>query len=361
LTTASATPRALGGTRLDAALVVLKEARYGIATAILAGFGRAVSEVGSVLIVGGNITSADGISKTRTLTTAIQLEARQGQYETAMILGAVLVALVLTVNAVVIHFGDGGEPLMLRATGVSQSFGGERGCSTTSPSRSTPARSSASSVLPASAKRRCFGRSRSLEPDAGTVDLGGTDAWTVEESDRLALRRRVGMVFQEASLFDASVGRNVEYGLRVRSPWADRIAATLGLAETPDAVRESLDVVGLTDKTTQHADSLSGGEAQRVSFARALAYDPDVLLLDEPTSDLDPRNTAVIEEAIDEAQTRGIGVVVATHDMHQAERVADRVAVLLDDGITEVGPTERIFENPSDERTRKFISGELVY
>ncbi|MFC7187842.1 ABC transporter permease [Halorubrum yunnanense] len=100
--------RVLGGTRLDVALVVLKEARYGIATAILAGFGRAVSEVGSVLIVGGNITGADGISKTRTLTTAIQLEARQGQYETAMILGAVLVALVLTVNAVVIRLGDQG-------------------------------------------------------------------------------------------------------------------------------------------------------------------------------------------------------------------------------------------------------------
>jgi tungstate transport system permease protein len=98
----------LGGTRLDVALVVLKEARYGIATAILAGFGRAISEVGSVLIVGGNITSADGISKTRTLTTAIQLEARQGQYGTAMILGAVLVALVLIVNAVVIRLGDQG-------------------------------------------------------------------------------------------------------------------------------------------------------------------------------------------------------------------------------------------------------------
>nr|WP_200830849.1 ABC transporter permease [Haloarcula mannanilytica] len=96
----------LGGTRLDVALVVLKEARYGIATAILAGFGRAISEVGSVLIVGGNITSAEGISKTRTLTTAIQLEARQGQYETAMILGAVLVALVLAVNAVVVRLGD---------------------------------------------------------------------------------------------------------------------------------------------------------------------------------------------------------------------------------------------------------------
>jgi tungstate transport system permease protein len=96
----------LGGTRLDVALVVLKEARYGIATAILAGFGRAISEVGSVLIVGGNITSSDGISKTRTLTTAIQLEARQGRYETAMILGVVLVALVLLVNAVVVRLGD---------------------------------------------------------------------------------------------------------------------------------------------------------------------------------------------------------------------------------------------------------------
>ena len=100
--------RVLGGTRVDVALVVIKEARYGIATAVLAGFGRAISEVGSVLIVGGTITSADGISKTRTLTTAIQLEARQGRYETAMVLGAVLVALVLTVNAVVVRFGDRG-------------------------------------------------------------------------------------------------------------------------------------------------------------------------------------------------------------------------------------------------------------
>ena len=98
--------RVLGGTRLDVALVVIKEARYGIATAILAGFGRAISEVGSVLIVGGNIVSADGISKTRTLTTAIQLESRQGRYETAMVLGAVLVALVLLVNLVVVRLGD---------------------------------------------------------------------------------------------------------------------------------------------------------------------------------------------------------------------------------------------------------------
>jgi len=99
--------RGLGGTRLDVALVTIKEARYGIATAVLAGFGRAISEVGSVLIVGGNIAGADGVSKTRTLTTAIQLEARQGRYETAMALGAVLIVVVLAVNAVVVRLGDG--------------------------------------------------------------------------------------------------------------------------------------------------------------------------------------------------------------------------------------------------------------
>jgi tungstate transport system ATP-binding protein len=205
----------------------------------------------------------------------------------------------------------------------------------------------------------------SLEPDDGTVTFDGTDVWDVDEADRLSLRRRIGMVFQEASLFDGSVARNVEYGLRVRRPWDERLRSELrslvGSNGTADAVREALDVVGLTDKMSQHTGSLSGGEAQRVSFARALAYDPDILLLDEPTSDLDPRNTAVIEEAIAEARNQGIGVVVATHDMHQAERVADRVAVLLDESITEVAPTEVVFENPSDERTRKFISGELIY
>ncbi|WP_254523265.1 ABC transporter permease [Natrinema caseinilyticum] len=99
---------ALGGTRIDVALVTIKEARYGIATAVLAGFGRAISEVGSVLIVGGNIAGAEGVSKTRTLTTAISLEARQGRYETAMVLGGILVVLVLLVNAVVVRLGDKG-------------------------------------------------------------------------------------------------------------------------------------------------------------------------------------------------------------------------------------------------------------
>ena len=203
------------------------------------------------------------------------------------------------------------------------------------------------------------------QPGSGRVELDGQPAWVADEEERLALRRHVGMVFQEASLFDASVARNVEYGLRVRQAWSDRLRDRLwsiaGSTGTPDAVREALDVVGMSDKIEQSARSLSGGEAQRVSFARALAYDPSYLLLDEPTSDLDPKNTDVIENAMLEARDRGIGVAIATHDMHQAERVADRVGVLLGRGFTEVGPTRTIFENPTDERTRQFISGELVY
>ena len=195
-------------------------------------------------------------------------------------------------------------------------------------------------------------------PDRGRIEYDGTDVWAASERERLECRRKVGMVFQEANLFDASVTRNVEYGLRVRNSWIDRL---LRRTNGSEAARDALDVVGMTDKLGQNVGSLSGGEAQRVAFARALAYDPDVLLLDEPTSDLDPRNTAVIEEAVAEARARGIGVAVATHDMHQAERIADRVAVLLGTEVLEVGPTRTVFEEPTDDRTRKFIDGELVY
>ena len=229
-------------------------------------------------------------------------------------------------------------------------------------------------------------------PDEGTVTYDGTDVWSVAEDRRLEFRRSIGMVFQEASLFSASVRRNVEYGLRVRRPWPERlrhealglVAGRNGRAEvvagalervgleeraerivrrngTSETVTEALELVGLEEKADQDARSLSGGEAQRVAFARAVAYDPDVILLDEPTSDLDPRNTALIESAVTDARDRGIGSAVATHDMNQAQRIADRVAVMLGNGVVEVGPTEEIFESPREERTRKFISGELVY
>ena len=201
-------------------------------------------------------------------------------------------------------------------------------------------------------------------PDAGSVEMDGTDVWTSSERDRLAVRRRIGMVFQAAALFDATVRRNVSYGRRIRRGWRDRFThwvSQIGGGDASEAVAEALDVVGLADAETRSTASLSGGEAQRVAFARAIAYDPDFLLLDEPTSDLDPRNTAVIEDAIATARARGIGVAIATHDMNQAERVADRVAVMLEGRLIEVGPAERVFTDPHDPRARKFIDGELVY
>ena len=201
-------------------------------------------------------------------------------------------------------------------------------------------------------------------PDHGTIALDGEDLWSLSERERLAVRRRIGMVFQQANLFETTVAQNVRYGIQVRRDWRERVRRWLSRMydhQTSRQVSETLEVVGLADADTQPATSLSGGEAQRVAFARAIVYDPDFLLLDEPTSDLDPRNTAIIEEAIETTRKRGLGVVIATHDMHQAERVADRVAVVLGGEVIEVGPTHRVFNDPDDPRAQKFIEGELVY
>ncbi len=202
-------------------------------------------------------------------------------------------------------------------------------------------------------------------PASGTIAWDGTDVWTLSAEERLAVRRRISMVFQEPSLFNAPVRRNVTYGDRVRRSWRERVGASLrgllGGRSSSEPVRTALETVRLTDTADRNALSLSGGEAQRVAFARALAVDPDVLLLDEPTSNLDPRNTAVLEDAIRRARERGVGVVVATHDMHQAERVSDRIAFVLDGELVETGPPEQIFEHPEDPRTEQFVDGELMY
>lgn len=202
-------------------------------------------------------------------------------------------------------------------------------------------------------------------PDSGTISWEGTDLWSLSEEERLAVRRRTSMVFQEASLFNAPVRRNVTYGERVRRSWDTRVRQSLqglvGGRPTSDSVTSALEAVGLSDEADRNALSLSGGEAQRVAFARALAVDPEVVLLDEPTSNLDPRNTAVLEDAIHRARERGVGVVVATHDMHQAERISDRVGFLFDGTLVETGAPEQLFEDPADPRTKQFVDGELMY
>jgi tungstate transport system ATP-binding protein len=202
-------------------------------------------------------------------------------------------------------------------------------------------------------------------PDSGTISWDGADLWSLSDEERLRVRRRMSMVFQEPSLFNAPVHRNVTYGNRVRQSWRERVETTLrgllGERAISESVRNALETVGLGDKADQNALSLSGGEAQRVAFARALALDPEVMLLDEPTSNLDPRNTATLEDAIRRARNRGVGIVIATHDMHQAERVSDRVGFVFDGQLVEQGPPEQIFEQPVDARTKQFVAGELIY
>lgn len=202
-------------------------------------------------------------------------------------------------------------------------------------------------------------------PDAGTIAWKDTDVWERPEEERLAVRRRISMVFQEPSLFSAPVSRNVTYGQRVRESWSERVRRrvrnAVGDREMTESAYTALETVGLLDKRDQNALSLSGGEAQRVAFARALAVDPEIMLLDEPSSNLDPRNTAVLEEAIRRAKERGVGIMVATHDMNQAERISDRIGFIYDGELVETGPPERIFENPQDRRTERFVAGELMY
>jgi len=201
-------------------------------------------------------------------------------------------------------------------------------------------------------------------PAEGTVRVDGADAWAVDEDDRLGARRRLGLVFQDRALFSTSVAHNAGYGLAVRRSWRERarryLRGLVGERDVDPRVREALTTVGLDGMADRGARSLSAGEAQRVGLARALAPDPDALLLDEPTSNLDPHNTAVIEGAVEAARERGIAVVLATHDMAQARRVADRVAVMLDGRVIERGTVERVFENPEDDRARRFVEGELV-
>jgi len=175
-------------------------------------------------------------------------------------------------------------------------------------------------------------------------------AWT-PGSLPIQLRRKMTTVFQQPLLLNASVGRNVAYGLRVRG-------ARNGKAD----IQRALEEVRLAHLADQAAHTLSGGEAQRVSLARALVLNPEMLFLDEPTANLDPGNVKLIEEIIRRAnEERGATVVMVTHNVWQARRLAHRVALLYEGEIIEIAPTADFFEHPQDERTRAFLSGDLVY
>jgi phosphate transport system ATP-binding protein len=185
----------------------------------------------------------------------------------------------------------------------------------------------------------------------GRITLDGDDIATLEPT---ALRRRVTMVFQQPNPFPMSVFENIAYVLREQAARRPRRRDLEG------RVREALTRAGLYDEVAgdlRHpALRLSGGQQQRLCIARALAADPEVLLLDEPCSALDPQSTQVIEDLIVQLRQE-LAVVIVTHNLQQARRVADNVAFMYLGELVEYGSAERLFSAPDHQRTKDYISG----
>ena len=186
----------------------------------------------------------------------------------------------------------------------------------------------------------------------GEILLDGQDLYR-SGMDVVQLRARVGMVFQKPNPFPKSIYENIAYGPRIHG-----LAA--GKAELDEIVERSLNRAGLWDEVKDRlADSgtaLSGGQQQRLCIARAIAVDPEVILMDEPCSALDPIATARIEELIDELRGR-YAIVIVTHSMQQAARVSQRTAFFHLGKMVEYGTTSDIFTNPRQERTKDYITG----
>jgi tungstate transport system ATP-binding protein len=170
----------------------------------------------------------------------------------------------------------------------------------------------------------------------------------------LEVRRRVTTVFQNPVLLSRSVAANVAYGLQVRGGQPKKTVERV--------VAEVLAQVGLSHLAKASARTLSGGEAQRVALARALVIRPDVLLLDEPTANLDPYNVKLIEQIVAEVNRDwGTTVVLVTHNVFQAKRLAHRTALLLEGRLVEIADTPTFFNAPTDPRTAAFVAGDMVY
>ncbi len=202
---------------------------------------------------------------------------------------------------------------------------------------------------------RCLNRMHELTPGArmtGTILLNGDDLYD-GKTDPTVVRRRVGMVFQKSNPFPTmSIGDNVTVGLRLngvrdRGFLRERMEDALRKAALWDEVRNDLGKPGI---------SLSGGQQQRLCIARAIAVQPEVLLMDEPTSALDPIATAKIEELMAELK-RNFTIVIVTHSMQQATRVADQTAFFYLGKLIEFAPTRDLFNNPREKQTEAYITG----
>jgi len=186
----------------------------------------------------------------------------------------------------------------------------------------------------------------------GSIEMDGEDIYD-PRLDVVQLRARVGMVFQKPNPFPKSIFDNIAYGPRIHG-----IGSTK--SEMEEIVETSLRKAGLWEEVKDRLDkpgtSLSGGQQQRLCIARAIAVNPEVILMDEPCSALDPIATAKIEELIDELR-QNFTIVIVTHSMQQAARVSQRTAFFHLGILVETGETETIFTNPKDQRTQDYITG----
>jgi phosphate transport system ATP-binding protein len=202
---------------------------------------------------------------------------------------------------------------------------------------------------------RCINRMNDTIPSArvtGTIEIDGEDIYD-RSLDVVQLRARVGMVFQKANPFAKSIYENVAYGPRIHGLGRSK-------ADFDRIVEESLVRAGLweevKDRLNQPGTGLSGGQQQRLCIARAIAINPDVILMDEPASALDPIATARIEELIDDLR-RNYTIVIVTHSMQQAARISQRTAFFHLGKLVEEGETPAIFTNPKEKRTLDYITG----
>lgn len=201
---------------------------------------------------------------------------------------------------------------------------------------------------------RCLNRMNDLIPGAraeGEIILDGENI-NAAQTDVVSLRRRVGMVFQKPNPFPKTIFENVAYGLRVNgetnaSVIADKVEASLRRAAIFEEIKDRLHTSAL---------GLSGGQQQRLCIARALAVEPEVLLMDEPASALDPIATQKIEESIHELKSQ-LTIIIVTHNMQQAARVSDRTAFFYMGKLIEEGETEAMFTRPSLKQTEDYITG----
>jgi len=201
---------------------------------------------------------------------------------------------------------------------------------------------------------RSINRMNDIVPEArgdGTIAIDGKDVYA-PGTDVVALRRRVGMVFQKSNPFPKSIFENVAYGLRIGGMRNKRqLEATVERSLTRAALWDEV-----KDRLQASAMALSGGQQQRLCIARALAVDPEILLMDEPASALDPIATSKIEELIYELKDN-YTIVIVTHNMQQAARVSDRTAFFMLGKLIEYGDTRQIFMNPREKMTEDYVTG----